>query len=64
MDAFGVKIKWEEWRQTTIKEHSKADNRFRRFLWLEKARFVRASGYHFRDVKKRKHGQTDSNNEN
>ena len=63
LDAFGVKIKWEEWRETAVREYSKTDKRSRRLRWLEKARSVRASAYHFRDVKKRKRGQTEPDNE-
>lgn len=53
LDAFGVKHGWDEWKEKAIKEYAKTDKRLRRLMRLEKARAVRSSAYHFRDVKGR-----------
>jgi hypothetical protein len=50
LDAFGVRQGWEEWKMKTPRQYARTDARLRRLMRIEKARSVRSSPYHFRNV--------------
>jgi hypothetical protein len=51
LDAVGVRQGWEEWKMKTLRQYARTDVRLRRLMRIEKARSVRSSPYHFRNVK-------------
>jgi hypothetical protein len=56
LDAFGVRQGWEECKKKALKRYARTDGRLRRLIRIEKARSVRSSPYHFRNVKGRQRG--------